>query len=43
MVKVIINGVEYTGNSVTVCDGDVVIDFKKVHGGALGNRSRCKR
>ncbi len=34
MVKVIINGVEYTGNNVTVCDGDVIVDFKKVHGGA---------
>lgn len=34
MVKVTINGVEYTGKSVTVCDGDVIVDFKKVHGGA---------
>lgn len=33
MVKITINGVEYTGNNVTVCDGDVVVDFKKVHGG----------
>lgn len=29
MVKVIINGVEYTGNNVTVCDGDVIVELIK--------------